>query len=404
MSKKLAVGYLVISILILSLLDLVFNLNGFKKNLLFETIWLILLAIFILSSYKLLGDFKFENKYFQVIFYTFLFYGFITVIRGWSFENKNLTTFLRVPYIFWPFFIPFFVFFDKRLEVIGFLLKCFYNLGVIFLFLAICFPSLLLNRQSAEIIIFTMVIGSGFLLLNVNYLPNGKINVLLLIISLSILSLIYLARRSGLSLLVGFLFFSFLLNFFNKSVSLLFKSFPFLLIFIFIIFLNVSNFSLLLTKNLNQRIFQDTRSTVIEMFFADMKNDFLFGKGMNGTYFCPIGSGLLQDDGMTYTQVDYREVIENGYLQLMLSGGIIHIVLFLLIVLPAAFYGIFQSSNQFTKTCGIMIILWLVYMFGFGQPGLNFGYILVWICVGICYKKSIRSKNDAEVSEEFELV
>jgi hypothetical protein len=109
------------------------------------------------------------------------------------------------------------------------------------------------------------------------------------------------------------------------------------------------------------------------------------------------------DDGVTRTDVvDNRNIIENGVLQLILNGGIIHVVLFFLVLIPASINGIFKSSNLFTKACGAFILLWLIDMFVYGLPAFGLHYILVWISVGICYKSSIRTKTDDEIKSEFQ--
>jgi hypothetical protein len=109
-------------------------------------------------------------------------------------------------------------------------------------------------------------------------------------------------------------------------------------------------------------------------------------------------------DGEIYQAVQYRNLIENGYLQLLLTGGIIHIILFLLVLLPAAIKGIFMSSNQFTKACGVVIFLRLLDMFFYGLPSFTLAYILVWICVGVCYKTSIRRMTNDEIRSEFKKI
>jgi hypothetical protein len=135
------------------------------------------------------------------------------------------------------------------------------------------------------------------------------------------------------------------------------------------------------------------------MFFYDLRDNMLFGKGMLGTYYFPIWGGDLE--GEFFAQETYRTLIENGYLQLLLTGGIMHIVLFLLVLLPAALKGIFMSSNQFAKACGVVILLRLVDMFLYGLPTLSLTYIFVWICVGVCYKPSIRRMTNDEIRTEF---
>jgi len=181
---------------------------------------------------------------------------------------------------------------------------------------------------------------------------------------------------------------------------LIFKLFPVFLAIGVVGFFQFDEISDDLLEAINKRLYEDTRSTVVDLFYMDMEKDMTLGKGMNATYYCPIGGGL-SEDGLDYEVIYYRDVIENGYLQLVLSGGIIHVILFLLIGIPAAFMGILRSSNQFTKSCGAMILLWLVFMIGAGLPSLSLGYILVWIGIGVCYKKSIRDKTDEEIIQIF---
>jgi hypothetical protein len=126
----------------------------------------------------------------------------------------------------------------------------------------------------------------------------------------------------------------------------------------------------------------------------------IFGKGMNGTYYFPVG-GEIPDENITFSEVDYRDIIEIGYLQLLLSGGIIHVVLLLMVLLPAAILGISRSLNLFSKACGLIILLWLVDMLIYGLPILSLHYIFVWICVGICYSPGIRNMSEDAMRSQF---
>ena len=178
------------------------------------------------------------------------------------------------------------------------------------------------------------------------------------------------------------------------------------MIIVVVIFVLFSQFAenskeLLLTK-MAGRISEDTRSGVFEMFFYYLKDDKIFGNGMNGTYYCPLWDAVV--DGEFFAAVKFRNIIENGYLQLYLTGGIVHIVLFVLVLLPAAMMGFFMSSNQFVKACAVLIFLRLLDMFFYGLPTLTLSYVLVWICAGVCYKKSIRIMTNDEIRNEFKKV
>ena len=357
---------------------------------------------FVYSSFKLLNDYKFESSYFKFIFSLFFCYEIIIVIRGWSFSYNDIKNFAQSGYVFWPFIIPLFIFFDKKITSFGLLFKWIYYSVVFSFFIMLIFPTLLINRLTAETFI-GLTVPCGFLLLNATYLSNRKVNISFFLIFISIISLTYLARRSGLISLFGFVIGAYFLNLLDKSKSKskLFRYFPLLIIIgVFILFSQYfENSREALFNKMISRISEDTRSTLFQMFFYDLRDNMLFGKGMLGTYYFPIGGGDLE--GEIFAQETYRTLIENGYLQLLLTGGIMHIVLFLLVLLPAALKGIFMSSNQFAKACGVVILLRLVDMFLYGLPTLSLTYIFVWICVGVCYKPSIRRMTNDEIRTEF---
>jgi hypothetical protein len=112
-----------------------------------------------------------------------------------------------------------------------------------------------------------------------------------------------------------------------------------------------------------------------------------------GEYYCP-GVDPLKDT---------RFLIESGYLQTILKGGIISLVLFLMIAFPAIYLGILKSKNILSKASGTIVLLWLIDMFPWGMPAINIRYILVWTCIGICYSKAVRSLTDAEIKASLSL-
>jgi hypothetical protein len=362
---------------------------------------LIVLSVLVIaySLYFILNDFKSENKYFTIVFFTFFVYELITVVRGFTFSYGSIKDYLQTGYLFWPFIIPLFVFFNKKLSTIGLLLKWIFLMALPFMFMFFIFPKLLLTRTSAENLVAPTFI-CGFLFLNSNYLSNKKVNVIFLIMIISLVSVTYVARRNCIATLIGFIVSGYFLNILYKHKSTLFKFMPVLIISIFFFFSYFSNLGDHLTMKLKNRMTEDTRSKLYELYLYEMKDHLVFGKGMNGVYFFPMARSEVEE-GVVFDEVVYRNVIENGYLQLLLTGGIIHIILFLLVLIPAAFLGIFKSSNQLSVASGALILLWMVDMLIYGLPTLNLHYIIVWICVGICYKSSIRDASNEEIREQF---
>lgn len=404
--NKRIITVFMVSIYTLSLL--LFCLINFSINyVLYKVLWVIAIGCFVGSSYLLFNDFKFKSRYFKIIFSLFMLYECIIVFRGIlfniSYSLDNIWDLLNSNAILWPFLIPLFVFFCKDIYIHSYVFDWIIKFGIIFIFLCIFFPKILLDRNQANILVGSMTFGCGYLLLFATYINNRKVNIAFIVLTIGILSLTYLARRSGMFTLTGLLVAAYLLNIKNSAKPVLFRIFPIIIIIGVIGFMNAPSLNLTLTNRLQRRLTEDTRSSVFEMYFVGMNDDMVFGKGMNGTYFCPIG-GEDEEEGVVWADVDYREIIENGYLQLILTGGILHLVLFILILLPAAIFGIFKSSNQFTRACGLVIFLQLLDMFLFGLPTLSLHYILVWICVGICYNPEMRNKLDFEIRKEFRQV
>ena len=392
------VAYIVISISSLTVWELLFNFNLFSAKILTGLVLLSIL-VFGLSLNRLLIDYKFESKYFKFFLYVFFLYEFILIVRGWSFSYNDIKVYMQAGYIFWPFIIPLFVFFDKRLSTIGYLIKWIYYMGMFFLIIYLIFNTLLLKRVTAEILVSTTYV-CGFILLNARYLRNRKVTLSFVLMSISLLSLIYVARRNGVVTISGFILAGYFINVWNKSRSFIFRFFPMIVCCAVFLMLSLTTFTTNLSAKLQARITEDTRSGLFKMFFVEMDDYMVFGKGMNGDYYFPMEEREYED--FTETAVEYRHIIENGYLQLLLTGGIIYIVLFLILLLPAAFLGIFKSSNQFTMACGMLILLWVVDMLIYGLPRLSLQYILIWICVGICFKPSIRRMTNDEINTEFQ--
>ena len=392
--QKYAVVILFISIALISLLDF-FGEKNILTGTISNIVWAMCMVPFLYAAFILCTDFHFENLYIKYAFYLFLIYQFVIFIRG-ALDTNDFLSIIRQGPILWALFVPFFIFFNKSFYNIRKIFDILFAFAVIFLIVNLVFPSFLLNRQNAETFISTFAIGSGFLFLNSKYLSNKKIYLSFFVVLISALSYIYLARRSAALTMSGFIIAGFIFSIINKSSKAVYNLTTVFVIGIALLFLIPNSFSSSLLRKMDERLLEDTRTGLFDEFYKEMDSHKLFGKGMDGTYYYPMGE-TVQDDGTVYGEVVYRNIIENGYLQLYLSGGILHLILFVLILLPASILGIFKSSNAFTRICGVMILLWLIDMFFYGLPTLSIHYILIWICAGVCFKKSIRDQSESEV-------
>lgn len=357
----------------------------------------ITLLSFIYFAVKTINEFEFENKYFKFIFICFMLYQLFLFIRGAEFSYSEFRKYLNRDFLLWPSLLPFFIFFNKKNNQIFHFVKAIYYLTVIYVVISIVDPFLLIKRITAEPFILPFAFTTGFLFMNNQYFSK-KINWLsFFTLMISLLSVIYLARRNvivsfGMLILVGLYFILRQLN-----AARILRLLPvFIGITIMVLFINdITPASL--TSNLSDRLTSDTRTTVFDNYFASMKDDMIFGKGFNGRYYSPIDE-MITEDGVKFDSVDERDIIENGYLQMMLSGGYINVILFILITIPALLLGLFKTSNHFTRVCALVIFLWMIDMAIFGLPRLLLEFILFWISIGICYSESFRDLSDEDIA------
>lgn len=400
---KKPINYFITCLTLLGVFSLLFNSFHLIGGVLWTVLSMLASGIGIYFLTKIINDFTFESSYFKFVFILLSIYLFTLIVRGLSLSYTVIKELILEDSLLWPFIIPIFVFFNKRLSSFVYLLNAIYFLGVAFLLVCLVNPSLITNRNTAETFIHTFVFSCGLLLLNARYISDRKKIVSFVALLVGFLSLTYLARRNGVVSYGALLIFGLLINITSLKGSQFFKLIPiFCTIFIFLV-IGLEYMPASLTSRLAERVTEDSRSVVFTDLFKDMEDHMVFGKGMKGEYYSPSG-GELEDEGVVFISQDYRNGIENGYLQLFLNGGIIYDVLFLLVTLPAAIIGFFYSKNQFVKSFAIIIFLWLIDMTIYGVPRLLLEYILVWIGVGVCYKKSLRQLTNTEVAEAFKKI
>jgi hypothetical protein len=96
-----------------------------------------------------------------------------------------------------------------------------------------------------------------------------------------------------------------------------------------------------------------------------------------------------------------RQVIECGYLFIILKGGVILLLAMLVLILPALWVGLFRSANWLVRGFAFTILAWLVEMVPFGLPSAFPRYALFWIAVGVCLNPRLRALSDQEVERFF---
>jgi len=149
---------------------------------------------------------------------------------------------------------------------------------------------------------------------------------------------------------------------------------------------NVINFSGF--DHLKERADEDTRSGVEKMMISDMRPmDWIIGKGVAGGY-----KAISFD-------MDSRQTIETGWLQLALNGGIIYAGLFCVILLIAIPQGLFFSRNIYVKSAALYLLIWTIQM-KLESPNITASrMVLFWCSVGFCLMPQMCNKSDEEMTK-----
>jgi hypothetical protein len=274
-------------------------------------------------------------------------------------------------------------------------------LGIAFVFFDLLFIKQLLhpyNNLSGQGIIeyFTqdLSFATGFIVLTFVYHSRKRTLIALFVLILTFLLAVIRARRGLIFVSFTMLIFSYIIyQIANKGKVINMVLSILLICLISYIAVKVyldhrtDTFSLI-----TERFQDDSRGWVLQYFYMDMKpQDWIVGKGISGRYYCP---GIGEGEGVVSV---YRDVIEAGYLQTVLRGGLISLVLYLLIAIPAMIKGMFFSKNILSKAAGIWILILLLYSYPGTMTTFTMHYILVWISIGICYSDRIRKMSDENI-------
>lgn len=148
-----------------------------------------------------------------------------------------------------------------------------------------------------------------------------------------------------------------------------------------------------LFANISERAGENTREYVFLLFFWDMIQtpiDIIIGRGIRGVYECPGVDG----NGDTT-----RFVIENGYLHMLLKGGLIYFSL-IVTTLICAIVKAWKSNNQICQASIIIIGVQLFDMLTYGLHAVSSKTFIIWMCVNICLCPKLCQMDNKEMMDE----
>lgn len=370
-----------------------------------QAVQLVGLFIFIMGLINLI-NFKFDNKYLGFMFTLFFSWQVITIFRGFQFNSNFIKLMIfDAGFGMFIYLAPAIVLFPRTLATYKKLFNVIIILSIFYLIYNLIFFKDITNSDRTSLRSQGMMesfagflsFQAGFILLTYIYhTPKRRIFALGVIV-LTILLAIYRARRGLIFMCVTTLlcyFMIYLITTKNK-ILIIYASVLLSVITVFYISNIYKQGQGGLFGYLMARGDEDTRSGVEEYMIADMSDtDWIIGKGIAGEYYCPN----IDVNDVT----GYRNVIETGYLEILLKGGGVSLVLYLLISLPAIFIGIFGSRNILSKASGMWILLNTIYIYPIVVTCFDVRYLIYWTAIGICYSKKIRQIPDEVLVEYFQ--
>lgn len=362
------------------------------------------IVLFVTTAIMII-HFKFENNNLKIIYILYCSWLFITILRGFRFDYESIKLMLFDAWLgIFPYFAPLILLFPKNISYLKKVINVIIIFAIFYFILDLFYLKDLLSRSSGygkstiiiEFFSRNLSIPCGFILFTFLY-HSKKIKIIaLLAIILTFLLATIRARRGTMFLTLNILICYYFIYYHvsrGKVIVIIFSS----ILIPFIYFFGAKLYEQRKTdlfSLITHRLEEDTRSGVTKSFYQDMDTkDWILGRGINGQYYCPV----IRVAG----HAPHRSVVETGFLQIILKGGLISLVLLLIITIPALYKGLFHSKNILSKAAGIWILLWLINLYPAVGNTFTLQYLLVWISIGICYDPSISMKTDEEIKNIF---
>ncbi|WP_033959548.1 hypothetical protein [Psychroserpens jangbogonensis] len=166
------------------------------------------------------------------------------------------------------------------------------------------------------------------------------------------------------------------------------------------------NISLLINKIIE---FKDSRTFLFTELLTDLNTvEKIFGKGSLGTYYSPFFSKVLryfEHIGEYWFALDNptRITVEVGYLQMILKGGFLLLLLNFGLMLSSVYLAVFKSNNNFVKRLGLFILsLTLLSLISF-RPAFTPTFILLWMSIGTVLSKKNRMMTNEEIESKLKI-
>ncbi|MDC0956438.1 hypothetical protein OAS44_01045 [Flavobacteriaceae bacterium] len=341
------------------------------------------------------------------LFYVLILWGIITIIRGFSTSVQDWVTNFGNVYMGMAWVVPIVLILGIKLEnwkpvfsALNFMF-CLMLFSTLLLFHYNAMPGKLKTEWSWLLRPINLILLIGISRFNL----NNRI-IFYLTFALYILIAVFAEQRIEFIFLTVVFFFILLLKLkhikIKKSIiKYIISGFVILMILVFTY--GYENISIMANRVIE---FKDSRTFLFTELFKDLSfTEKVFGRGSLGTYYSPFFSKVLryfEHIGKYWFALDNptRITVEVGYLQMILKGGFLLLILNFSMMLRAVYVAFFKSNNNFVKRLGLFILaLTLLSLISF-RPAFTPTFILLWMSIGTVLNKKNRMMTDEEIKSK----
>lgn len=337
------------------------------------------------------------------VYYALLLYGVIVIVRGFSLSLQDWVTNFGNVYMGLAWMTPLALVYGIKIDNWNIILKVVYF--VIQLTIIVFLGTILVIEDYVK---WAWLLRPLHLLLLLRYYKGRPLRLAVLFIAI----IVYLIIAQIVQQRLDFLFLGLTLGFFFLDIlfglkirkgylKYIYVGMAVILLFVFTV--GYEELSLMVSSIIS---FQDSRVFLFNELFTELSttNEMLFGRGSLGTYY----SDFFERTRRYYEimgrvgwagDVPDRITIEVGYLQMILKGGILLLLLNIIIYFYAIYVSIFRSNNKFVTRLGYFILIITSLSIVSFRPAFSPTFLILWAAIGTVLNKQNRAMTDAEIKD-----
>ena len=333
-----------------------------------------------------------------------VFYALISTIISSSFTYDKVSSILTGDFYLLPYLGILYACFTYDENIIVFLKRLMVFSIIIFVAVIVLFRNSLFQESalyaiadmaeqgfSLDTVTKSFCYSSGLLLLLLPVLNIRLKSVVMIAYTISLLASIFIARRNLVVTNILYILFAIVIYIRNnRNNSKLVKCFIYIVIAYLlyngtstiISILNGTNDSVFLSY-LTSRVNSDSRSHVLIPFYKYMNESviyWIFGHGIDAKYYSDLG---------------WRGVIETGYLQIIMKIGVIGFLSYIIIFIKTILKS--YKGNVLMQASSSLILIYMMEMLYAGVPTFGLAWMNLWICVGICNSKRLKTLSNKQI-------